>query len=107
DALLHRCASRLPPPLVIYRMEGFVKRHKGHMVSATPEQVAFQVPLADRPAARTALGVTVQLQDPTARTASGLTVIAIELRALGCERDQVDWVLREIGPMLLEALRGD
>ena len=49
ELLLHRCASRLPAAVAAYKMEAFVQRHKGHMLNANVQEVAFQVPLADQP----------------------------------------------------------
>jgi hypothetical protein len=107
ELLLHRCASRLPAAVAAYKMEAFVQRHKGVMQDASAEEVAFQVPLADRPSARAALGVKIRFQPNDARSATALTVITIEIQPLGCEPDQTERLLREIGPVMLESVRDE
>ncbi len=88
-------------------MEAFVKQHRGLMLDTSPREVTFQVPLTSSPTARAGLGVKVEFQTNPAPVPSALTVFTIEIRALGCEAPEVDRLLREVAPVLLENLRDE
>lgn len=109
EVLSHQFVTRLPPEVVEYKLEQFVRLCQARLGRREEGTFTFVVEHPDYQP-RWGLraqpqGLTVTVQSKRLEPPSTFTQIATEVRPLGYKWDQADQLLRESAPILLQALR--